>query len=88
MILGSGELLEKANPAEKSFVKDLKFDKINLDELPIELITWESIDTNLLYFTDVLIEYYRYHSIGRGFFYWPMVLTRKSENGRLQILDL
>jgi len=148
-LLGEIELLKKARPAEKSFVKNLRFDKIKLNELPVELITWESIDTNLLYFTDVfadariietnefsitfmsgphknieeygmtaeeelkgsgenkvvltilawadfnndgiediLIEYYRHHSIGTGFFFSPMVLTRKSKNGRLERLNL
>ena len=55
-ILEPLELLEKARPASKSFVKDLRFDKVDLAELPIEFITWESRDTNLIYFTDVFAD--------------------------------
>jgi hypothetical protein len=148
-ILGPLELLGNARPASKSFVKDLRFDKVALTELPIEFISWESIDTNLLYFTDVfadariidadettiafmsgphknieeygmtaeeeleglgenkvvltilawadfnndgledvLIEYYRHHSIGTSSYMTHMILTRKSKKGRLEELEL
>ena len=63
-----------------------ELERFGENKVVLTIIAWADFNNDGL--EDILIEFYRRHSIGTGSYTTHMILTRKSKNGRLEELKI